>query len=104
VTAGLYATIGQWPFFVGACVLFGFGLWGWRRTGATGALLIAVGGAVGALRNLMFAWHMMQVYSGRAPWKSSLLFGVEEEAGSLISEVLLIVGVALILRRLPARR
>ena len=104
MTGGLYAAIGGLPFFVAACVLGGFALWGWRRTRATGALVIAVGAGVRALRDLLFAWHMMQVYSGRAPWKSSLMFGIEEQVGAIVSEVLIIVGVALVLRRLPAAK
>src|SRR5262249_27724157 len=104
VSAGLFASVGALPFFVGACVLGGFGLWGWRRTGATGALLIAIGGGLRALRDLLFGWHMMRIYSGAASWKSSVAFGVEEQVGAMISEVLVIVGVALLLRRLPAAK
>ena len=104
MSAGLFASVGALPFFVAACVLGGFGLWGWRRTGATGALLIAVGGGVRALRDLLFAWHMARIYTGGASWKSSVAFGVEEQTGAIISEVLIIVGVALLLRRLPVAK
>lgn len=38
--AGLLASITQIPFVVTTLVLAGFALWGWRRSAATGALLI----------------------------------------------------------------
>jgi len=104
VSAGLFASVGALPFFVCACVLGGFAIWGWRRTRATGALLIAVGAGVRASRDIVFAWHMMQIYGGRASWRMSIPFTVVEHTGSLIAEVLIIVGLALILRGLPAAK
>ncbi|HXU69097.1 MAG TPA: hypothetical protein VN947_07195 [Polyangia bacterium] len=104
MTAGIFASIDALPFFVAACVLCGLAVWGFRRTGQTGALVIAVGAGVRALRDLVFTWHMMEMYSGRTPWRMALQFAIVEQVGALISEVLIIVGVALLLRRLPARR
>lgn len=102
--AGLLASLWQVPFLIASCVLGGFALWGWRRTGATGALLIAVSSGLAVLRALYFAWHMMTLYSGGAPWSRSMLFGALESLVGIIAEVLLIVGVALLLRRLPPRK
>jgi hypothetical protein len=99
----LFGSLWQLPFFICSCVLGGFALWGWRRSGATGALLIAVACALRVIDELLAAWHMIRLYGGSAQLRMAMWFGVVERFGALIADVLLIVGVALLLRRLPRK-
>ena len=96
----------QLPFLVCTCVIGGFALWGWRRSASTGALLIAIGCGVRLLGHVAYVWQMARLYGGGpsayAQWM--VVFGVFQSAGGLIADVLFIVGLALILRRLPAKR
>ena len=69
----MIASITQLPFFVCTCVLGGFALWGLFGGGPSS-------------------------YA-----QTAMLFGAFQSAGGLIADVLIIVGLALILRRLPAR-
>jgi hypothetical protein len=101
--AGLLASLWQLPFLICSCVLGGLAIWGWRRTGMTGALLIAVACGIRVMDELVAGWHMMRLYSGAAQWRLSIWFGAFERFGALIADVLLIVGVALLLRRLPRK-
>ena len=95
------------PFFIASCVLGGFALGGWRRTGATAALLIAIAAGLRALHEIIAVYNMWRLWGGHEPRASYLgwmaAIGVVQFVGSLISELLFIVGVALLLRRLPAR-
>ena len=102
----LAASATQAPFFVCACVLGGFALWGWRRSAATGALLIAIACGVRVLGHAAYVWQMARMFSvGPSRYgESMMLFGAFQSAGGLIADVLVIVGVALILRRLPRAR
>jgi hypothetical protein len=100
------AGITQLPFFVCTCVLGGFALWGWRRSASTGALLIAIGCGVRVLGHVGYIWQMSRLYSGgpSSYAQTAMVFGAFGTAGGLIADVLLIVGLALILRRLPAAK
>ena len=104
--AWLVSSAQHLPFLVCACVLGGFGLWGWRRTGATGALLIAIAAGLQVLHSLVSMWGTWRMFQhgpgSYGAWLS--IFGVAQSAGALVASVLFIVGVALVLRRLPARR
>jgi hypothetical protein len=104
---GLLASLSQLPFLIASAVLFGVGLWGWRRTAAPGALLVAAGAAVQTLNQLFGLWTMTQLYTNRSPSsyavKLAVVATVRTTAG-MVAEALLIVGVALLLRLLPARR
>src|SRR4051812_32888480 len=104
--AWLMASLQFVPFLVASCVLGGFALWGWRRSGATGALLVAIAAGLQVLHQLLGVYNMWRMFA-RGPGGSYVswmtMIGVVQSAGSLIAEVLFIVGVALLLRRLPAR-
>ena len=101
----LFASAQFVPFFLCSCVLGGFALWGWRRTGATGALLIAIAAGLRVLHELVGVYNIWRIWN-RGPSGSYVswmtILGVVQSAGSLIGDVLFIVGVALVLRRLPA--
>jgi hypothetical protein len=101
----LYASLTQLPFFVCTCVLGGFALWGWRRSAATGALLIALACGVRVIGHVAYVWQMARLYRGGPSdyARSAMVFGAFQSAGGLIADVLVIVGLALILRRLPAK-
>ncbi|HEX6838835.1 MAG TPA: hypothetical protein VF334_19790 [Polyangia bacterium] len=103
--AGLVASLTQIPFLVSTLVLAGFALWGWRRSAATGALLIAIACGVRVLGQLVSVYQMAQLgrVSAAEYGRMAMLFGLFHSAGALIADVLFIVGLALILRRLPAR-
>jgi hypothetical protein len=103
--AGLVSSLSQLPFLVATCVLGGFAIWGWRRTGQTGALLIAIGAAVQVLHQLLWVWSLTRMYAdGVANYARTMtVYGMMRSVGGLTAEVLFIVGVALLLRRLPAR-
>jgi hypothetical protein len=102
----LYSSFQYVPFLIGSCVLAGFALWGWRRSGATGALLIAIAAGVRVLHELFGVYSMYRMWY-REPRAAALqwmtIYGVVQTMGGLIAQVLLIVGVALLLRRLPAK-
>jgi hypothetical protein len=101
----LWASAQYVPFLVASCVLGGFALWGWRRSGATGALLIALAAGSQVMHELLGVFNMWRIWN-RGPgdgWQLTVL-GVVQSAGALVADVLFIVGVALVLRRLPARQ
>jgi hypothetical protein len=95
------------PFLVASCVLSGFALGGWRRSGATGALLVASGAGVRVLHQLFGVYSTYQLYAqgpSRAEYlQRAALYGAFQTVGAILADVLVIVGVALLLRRLPAR-
>ena len=103
---GLLASVWQLPFFIASCVLGGFAIWGWRRSGATGALLIAIGCAVRLVHELVYVVEMVRMYGGgpSSLAQTMMWLGAFQTVGALIADVLIIVGVALLLRRLPPRR
>jgi hypothetical protein len=103
----LLASLQFLPFLIASGVLGGFGLWGWRRSGATGALLIAIAAGLQILHQLLGAYNMWRIWNrgssgSYVSWMT--IIGSVQAAGSLIGEVLFIVGVALVLRRLPAMK
>ncbi|HEY2744631.1 MAG TPA: hypothetical protein VGL86_08410 [Polyangia bacterium] len=103
---GWLASLSYVPFFVCSGVLGGFALWGWRRSGATGALLIAIAAGLQMLHSLVGVYGMWLMFN-RSPsgYAARLgMFSMAQSAGSFVADVLFIVGVALVLRRLPARR
>ncbi len=104
--AWLFSSLAYVPFFVCSCVLGGFALWGWRRSGATGALIIAIAAGLEALHQVVGVytmWHIWNRTTGDYALRLGI-FSAAQSAGSFIANVLFIVGVALVLRRLPARR
>jgi hypothetical protein len=96
----------QVPFFVCTCVLGGFALWGWRRSASTGALLIVIACGVRVLGHVAYVWQMSRMYAGGPSGyaQTAMIFGAFNSAGGIIADVLVIVGLALILRRLPAAK
>ena len=100
----LFASVQYLPFFVCSAVLGGFALWGWRRSRATGALLIAVSAGLGIVHHAFGVYSMWRLWNRGVGGSTTFMtmFGVVQSAGAFIAEVLLIVGVALVLRRLPA--
>ena len=102
----MIASLTQLPFFVCTCVLGGFALWGWRRSGATGPLLIVIACGVRVIGHVAYVWQMARLYrDGPSSYaRTAMVFGAFQSAGGLIADVLLIVGVALLLRRLPAKK
>ncbi len=104
--AGLFASVTQIPFLVTTLVLAGFAVWGWRRSAATGALLIAIACGVRVLGQLVSVYQLAQIsrMSTAEYGRMAMLFGVFHSIGALTADVLLIVGLALILRRLPAAK
>jgi hypothetical protein len=103
----LFASLQFVPFLVCSCVLGGFALWGWRRSRETGALLIAIAAGLQVLHALVGVYNMWRIWN-RGPGGSYVswmtIIGAVQSAGSLIGDVLFIVGVALLLRRLPAQQ
>ena len=103
----LFSSLQFLPFLIASGVLGGFALWGWRRSGATGALLIAIAAGLQILHQLLGAYNMWRIWnrgSGGSYLSWMTIIGAVQSAGSLIGEVLFIVGVALVLRRLPAMK
>ncbi|HEX9104294.1 MAG TPA: hypothetical protein VF997_18920 [Polyangia bacterium] len=101
----LLASVQYLPFLIASCVLGGFALWGWRRSGATGALLIAIAAGLRVLHELAGVYGMWRIWSRGLSngAQSAAIFGVAQSVGALVADVVFIVGVALVLRRLPAR-
>jgi hypothetical protein len=102
----LIASVQFLPFMVASCVLGGVALAGWRRTGETGALLIAVAAGLRVLHDLVAVWNLWRLWNqgSRASYLTWLTaINAVQWVGGLIGAVLLIVGAALVLRRLPAR-
>jgi hypothetical protein len=94
------------PFMVASCVLAGLALAGWRRTGETGALLIAVASGLRVLHELIGVYNLWRLWNhgpGGSYVTSMAAIGAVQWAGGLVGTVLLIVGVALLLRRLPTQ-
>ena len=67
--------------------------------------LLAIGAGVRLLGHVGYVWQMSRLYTaGPARYaRSAMTFGAFQSAGGLIADVLFIVGLALILRRLPSR-
>ena len=101
----LGALVTQAPLFVCTCVLGGIALWGWRRSASTGALLIAIGCGVRAIGHVGWVWQMSRLYTGgpSSYGASMMMFGAFETVSGIVTNVLFIVGLALILRRLPSK-
>jgi hypothetical protein len=99
------ASVVQLPYFVCTCVLGGFALWGWRRSGTTGPLVIVIACGVRVLGHVAYVWQMARLYRGGATSyaQTAMVLGAFESTGGLIADVLIIVGVALLLRRLPPK-
>jgi hypothetical protein len=102
----LMSSLSYLPFLMCSGVLLGFALWGWRRSGETGALLIAIAAGLQILHSLVGVYGMWRLWSrGTGDYAARMaIFSMAQSAGSFIAAVLIIVGVGLVLRRLPARR
>ncbi len=94
------------PFLVCSCVLGGFALWGWRRTGLTGALLVVIAAALRVMHELFGVYGMWRLWNGGPSRYGQFvtLYGAAQSVGALVADVLVIVGLALILRRLPVAK
>jgi hypothetical protein len=69
----------------------------------TGVLLIAIAAGLQVLHQLFGLWTMSLLYTRGVSAAATMgVYGAVRGAGSLVAEVLFIVGVALVLRRLPA--
>jgi hypothetical protein len=102
----LFSSASFVPFFVCSGVLGGFALWGWRRSRETGALLIAIGAGLEMLHHAVGVYGMWRIWN-RGPsgyYGATMVLTMAQSAGAFIANVLFIVGVGLVLRRLPARR
>jgi hypothetical protein len=106
VTRTVVVAFSQLPFWACSCVLAGFALWGWRRTGATGALLIAIAAGLRLLGELAQFVELLRLYHAADSTivRTMTIFGSFQATDALVTNVLFIVGVALILRRLPAAK
>jgi hypothetical protein len=89
------------PHLVTTLVLGGIALYGWRRTRATGALIIAVGAAVNVVHYVVWMLLWQTAYR-RASYSVLSWIGALQVVGGLVAAVLFIVGVALLLKRLPS--
>jgi hypothetical protein len=93
--------IQMFPWAVTAAVMMGIALVGWRRTRATGALLIAVAGGLQILDSFVGAWSMSALMERHSGFATAGLYGLLRTVGHLTSSTLFIVGVALLIKRLP---
>jgi hypothetical protein len=104
----LWGSLSYLPYLVASCVLGGIAIAGWLRTRATGALLIAMACGVRVVHELFGVYNMYRMWTMAARREEYLRWaavsGGFHAAGALVADVLFIVGVALLLRRLPARR
>ena len=104
----LLASLQCLPFLVGSCVLGGIAVAGWRRTGANGALLVGIACGVRVLHDLVGVYQLDRLFArgrgegGDARWMA--LSASVQTGSALTAEVLVIVGVALLVRRLPSAR
>lgn len=90
------------PWVLTSAVLLGVALVGWRRTRATGALLVAVAALVQILNT---SANALSLYWMTSRHESSMARGIGTlvlSGGPMVSSVLLIVGVALLMKRLPS--
>jgi hypothetical protein len=92
------------PHVIAAIVLGAIALIGWRRTRATGALLIAISAAVEIVHYGMWIFVMQAMYRRGASYASWGWLSAMLGAGGLVGVVLFIVGVALLIKRLPDAR
>jgi hypothetical protein len=89
------------PHVIAAIVLGAIALIGWRRTRATGALLIAVSAAVEIVHYGLWIVVMQVMYSRGHSYASWGWLSAMLGAGGLVAVVLFIVGVALLIKRIP---
>lgn len=90
------------PYLVGSCVLGGIAIAGYRRTQATGPLLIAIACGVRVVHETVGVYNMWRLWTRSSMEdyaRYATLFGAFQSAGALIADVLFIVGVALLIRR-----
>jgi hypothetical protein len=88
------------PHVVTTLVLGAIALQGWRRTRATGALIIAVSAAVNVFHYVVWMVLWQTAYR-RASYSALSWIGALQIVGGLVAAVLFIVGVALLMKRLP---
>jgi hypothetical protein len=101
----MYAVVQFLPYTILESVLLAIAIIGYKRTRANGALLIAVAAGMQILYGVFGAWSMWSLMMG-GPGNYSMvaLRTSVQGVGHLIAGVLIVVGVALLLRRLPQRR
>jgi len=90
------------PWAITAAVMLGIAIVGWRRTRATGALLIAVGGGLQILESVVGTWSMYALIDRHYGYAQMGVYSLLRMVGHLTSSTLFIVGVALLIRRLPS--
>jgi hypothetical protein len=90
------------PWIVTAAVLGGVAFFGWRRTRVTGALLIAIAACMQILDVGVSALAMYWTIERHTSYSATMtITRFVATGGHLVSSVLLIVGVALLIQRLP---
>jgi hypothetical protein len=106
-TSWLWTTVQYLPYLVCSCVLGGIAIAGYLRTRATGALLVAIACGVRVVHELFGVYNMYRIWTmtdrgNYARWAT--IAGAFQSAGALIADILFIVGLALLLRRIAPRR
>jgi hypothetical protein len=90
------------PWIVAAVVMLGIALAGWRRTRATGALLIVISAALQIVDGVAGTCAMLSLMRRQYSYAAMAnMYGLVSSGGHLITSVLFIVGVALLIKRLP---
>ena len=103
----MLASIQYLPHLICSGVLGGIAIAGYRRTQATGLLLIAMACGVRLVHQSVGVYNMWRLWNHRSAAAYGLyMTGIAafQSAGALIADVLFIVGVALLIRRLAPRR
>lgn len=98
----MFGAIQYLPYLVCSCVLGGIAIAGYRRTQSTGPLLIAIACGVRLVHESVGIYNMWRLWTRTSMedyGRYATLYGAFQSAGSLIADVLFIVGVALLIRR-----
>jgi hypothetical protein len=98
----LIVPLEQLPFVAGAFALAVIALVGWRRTRLTGLLLIAIAGGISGLHRLatIYELYTLPRHGRFGTW--TVAYNLAQWLGGVVAETLLVVGVALVIRRLRA--
>jgi hypothetical protein len=98
----MFGAISYLPYLVCSCVLGGIAVAGYRRTQLTGPLLIAIACGVRVVHECFGIYNMFRLWTHTSVedyGRYATMYGAFNSAGALIADVLFIVGVALLLRR-----
>jgi hypothetical protein len=90
------------PWLVTSAVLLGIALAGWRRTRATGALLISIAAGLQILDSIFGMLTLYWTYERSMSYTAiATVSAFVRTGGHLVSSIILIVGLVLLLQRLP---